>query len=68
MTSRAISEHAHEVLTYVRKHAKQRCSEIAAALGVENVVISAHLRALRAAGLVRSKGNTRGTVWLPVVK
>jgi hypothetical protein len=51
---------AATVLTYVRKNPGATCHAVATHFGVSCLEAGSLLRALRAAGDVRSKGRTRG--------
>lgn len=54
---------AAAVLAYVCKHPNVTCAEIAREIDAPSVMVSASLRALRAAGKLRSEGNTKATRW-----
>lgn len=51
------------LLAYITESPGQTCEQIAQALGVKPSILSVQLREARAAGTIRSKGNTRGTRW-----
>ena len=57
---------ARRVALYVRRHPHSTCKEIALGLNAPAVLVSALLRALRAAGKLDSDGNTKATRWYPV--
>lgn len=59
---------ADTVFAYVRQHPSVTCAEIARELDAPAVMVSASLRALRAAGKLRSAGNTKATTWRPTAK
>jgi hypothetical protein len=51
---------ASAVLAYVRKNPGARCADVAAYFEVSCLAAGGVLRALRADGKVKSRGNTRG--------
>jgi hypothetical protein len=59
---------AATVFAYVRQHPSVTCAQIARELDAPAVMVSASLRALRAAGKLRSTGNTKATKWRPTPK
>ncbi len=54
---------AAAALAYVRKHPGSTCAEVAAHFGVSCLEAGGLLRALRAAGKVRSRGRTKATAY-----
>jgi hypothetical protein len=54
---------ADTVFAFVRQHPSVTCAAIARELDAPAVMVSASLRALRAAGKLRSTGNTKATTW-----
>jgi hypothetical protein len=57
-----------KLLAYVRKNPGLTCAAIAAAFGGTPAHVGVELRALRAAGELKSKGATRGTTYTAVGK
>lgn len=56
-----------KVIAFVKLNPGLRCEEIAEALSIKPSILSVMLREARAAGKLRSRGNTRGTSWRAVV-
>jgi predicted transcriptional regulator len=52
---------ASDVKKLIKKNPGLTCAKIAEAFETEPALVSVHLRALKKAGEIRSKGNTRGT-------
>lgn len=53
----------NRLLAYIAENPGQTCEQIAQALRVKPSILSVRLREARAAGAIKSKGNTRGTRW-----
>jgi hypothetical protein len=51
------------VLQFVTSNPGKTCEQIAAGMGEHASLVSVVLRALRKAGKLKSRGNTRGTKW-----
>jgi DNA-binding MarR family transcriptional regulator len=51
------------LIAYIAENPGQTCEQIAEALKVKASIMSVRLREARAAGTIKSKGNTRGTRW-----
>lgn len=56
-------EPANEIVAYLRRNPWSLCAHVATALEHHPAYTSALLRALRDEGRVKSRGNTRGTLW-----